>query len=242
MSLYLNIPYNEKDEAKALGAKWNPKVKKWYIDTLPKQYVRFSKWILKDSDEADIAMEYIFIVEGQRNCWKCKHSTRVIGLGVGEFVHIYDESDKPEYELFEDSEELGEELHLAWVDEENDIPPKLLQYLKENYSVKTGYSKTIGGKCFANHCDCCGTLQGNWFLFNEPDSPLTSNVDGSELVERMRKLKIKGIPIEDNLLLEWNIGLCSNDYAYFKYGQYEELILSSDINNEYVSYEELYSV
>ena len=27
MSLFLNVPYAEKDEAKALGAKWNPTIK-----------------------------------------------------------------------------------------------------------------------------------------------------------------------------------------------------------------------
>jgi len=30
--LYLNIPYSEKDEAKKLGAKWDSKKKKWYIN------------------------------------------------------------------------------------------------------------------------------------------------------------------------------------------------------------------
>ena len=29
--LLLNVPYEEKDEAKSLGAKWNPELKKWYI-------------------------------------------------------------------------------------------------------------------------------------------------------------------------------------------------------------------
>jgi len=36
-------------------------------------------------------------------------------------------------------------------------------------------------------------------MFDEPDSPLSSCVGGNELVERMSKLKIKGIPIEDDL-------------------------------------------
>ena len=31
MSLFLNVPYNEKDEAKSLGALWNPQRKKWYV-------------------------------------------------------------------------------------------------------------------------------------------------------------------------------------------------------------------
>ncbi len=29
--IYLNIPYNEKDEGKKLGTRWDPKKKKWYI-------------------------------------------------------------------------------------------------------------------------------------------------------------------------------------------------------------------
>lgn len=240
MKLYLNVPYGEKDEAKALGAKWNAKAKKWYIDTEREKYVKFSKWILKDTDDAVIATEYIHIIEGEQNCWKCGQPTKVIGLGIGEFVHIYGEINTPQYELVEDCIDPGEELHLAWAESEDDIPPKLLRYIKENYSVWTGYSKTIGGKCFANHCDCCRALQGNWFLFDEPDSPLSSCADGNDLIERMSKLKIKGIPIDDDLQLNWNIGFCSNDYAYLKYGQFEELILSTDPENEYVSYEELY--
>ena len=83
-------------------------------------------------------------------------------------------------------------------------------------------------------------MQGNWFLFGEPDSPLSSEAEGNELVERMRGLKIYAIPIEDNLQLSWDVGFCSNDYAYLKYGRYEEPILSTDPDNEYITYEELY--
>ena len=85
-------------------------------------------------------------------------------------------------------------------------------------------------------------MQGNWFLFDEPDSVLSSCIDGNELAERMSKLKIKGIPIEDDLQLNWNVGFCSNDYAYLKYGKFEELVLSTEPENEYISYEELYDV
>ena len=242
MRLYLNVPYSEKDEAKALGAKWNVKAKKWYIDVQADEYVKFSKWILRDTDDAIIATEYIFIIEGKQKCWKCGNITTVIGLGIGEFIHIYGEAETPQFEIVEDYLDPGEELHLAWVSREEDIPPRLLRYLKQNYPVKTGYSKTIGGKCFANHCECCGALQGNWFLFDEPDSVLPSCIDGNELAERMSKLKIKGIPIEDDLQLNWNVGFCSNDYAYLKYGKFEELVLSTEPENVYISYEELYDV
>lgn len=242
MRLYLNVPYKEKDEAKSLGAKWNPKVKKWYTTAKSEEYIKFSKWILRDTDDVMIAQEYIFIIEGKRNCWKCGKSTRVIGLGISDFVHIYEDDDTPQYELNDDYFGLGDEVHLAWVSSEDDIPPKLLRYLKENYSVKTSYSRSEGGKCFANHCDYCGALQGGWFLFEEPESPLSSCVEGSELVERMSKLIIKAIPIQDDLQLNWGTGFCVNDYAYLKYGQCETLVLSSDPENDYVSYEELYDI
>lgn len=41
--IFLNVPYAEKDEARALGARWNPVRKRWYVpdgvDAAP-----FAKW------------------------------------------------------------------------------------------------------------------------------------------------------------------------------------------------------
>ena len=162
MVMFLNVPYAEKDEAKSLGAKWNANVKKWYIDVETEHYIKFAKWILKDTDEAIIAREYVYIIEGVQKCWKCHQNTQVIGLGISEYINIYGDPDHPQVEYYDD-----DELHLAWVDDEADIPPKLLKYLKGKYSVKMGYSKTLEDMCFANHCDCCGALQGNYFLFYE---------------------------------------------------------------------------
>ncbi len=46
---YLNVPYVEKDSAKALGAKWDAVNKKWYVspnvDITP-----FSRWYAEDTD------------------------------------------------------------------------------------------------------------------------------------------------------------------------------------------------
>ena len=146
MKLYLNVPYAEKDNAKALGAKWDARVKKWYFNGERSDYAKFSEWILRDTDDAVIATDYIYLIEGVQRCWKCGRLTRVIGLAIGEFVHIYGETDDPQYEFWEDYADEDEELHLAWEDREEDIPPPLINYLKQNYSVKTGDSKTIGGE------------------------------------------------------------------------------------------------
>jgi putative DNA primase/helicase len=46
-NLYLNVPYNEKDEAKSLGAKWDREKQSWYI---PEELdrLRFLKWLESD--------------------------------------------------------------------------------------------------------------------------------------------------------------------------------------------------
>lgn len=43
-NINLKVPFNEKDQAKALGARWNAEIKQWYVpqgvDSTP-----FEKWI-----------------------------------------------------------------------------------------------------------------------------------------------------------------------------------------------------
>ena len=44
MAILLNVPFSEKDEAKKLGAWWNPELKKWYIKDR-NEYIKLKKWI-----------------------------------------------------------------------------------------------------------------------------------------------------------------------------------------------------
>jgi hypothetical protein len=37
--------------------------------------------------------------------------------------------------------------------------------------VKFSYSKTVNARYWANTCEHCGALQGDFFLYNEPDGP-----------------------------------------------------------------------
>lgn len=43
--LFLNVPYSEKDEAKALGARWNAENKKWYVpdNVAPAPFARWAE-------------------------------------------------------------------------------------------------------------------------------------------------------------------------------------------------------
>jgi hypothetical protein len=41
----LRVPYSEKDEAKALGARWDPSMKKWYtFNNNPHYYELIERW------------------------------------------------------------------------------------------------------------------------------------------------------------------------------------------------------
>ena len=46
--IYLNVSYAEKDEAKKLGAKWDPAKKKWYMP-MSMNIELFSKWKIESS-------------------------------------------------------------------------------------------------------------------------------------------------------------------------------------------------
>ena len=47
---YINCPYEEKDLAKALGAKWDIEEKKWFVPNGVDRN-RFNRWITNDKDK-----------------------------------------------------------------------------------------------------------------------------------------------------------------------------------------------
>jgi len=240
--LYMNIPYADKDKAKSLGAKWDGDLKKWYYQGAVEDYLKFAGWIAGGSEIATIAFEYLHILEGTRTCFRCGKDTTVVALGVGEHAVIYlNDEDKYEIAVREDLVGVGECVHLAWVDSEEDIPPALLKYLKAHYNVKTGVSK-IAGECFANHCQHCGVIQGNNYVMDEVDSPLDCGIpDGPELKERLGKLKVKMFSIDENLQLNWDLRYCDNDNLYLRYGKVEEIIIAPS-GEDWISYKEMYEL
>ena len=56
--LILNVPYKEKDQAKALGAKWNPDIKKWYVQNR-QDYVKFCKWVVPQGNIIVLSLIHI---------------------------------------------------------------------------------------------------------------------------------------------------------------------------------------
>lgn len=230
--LYLNIPYAEKEEAKKFGARWNPEKKQWFFNGNPKDYVKFGKWLfdIKTCERVYIICDVLYILEGKRECWKCKKETPVVGLGVEKFVEVYDterndEKGNPIYGIEMIGFNNEKELFVTWFYEEKEYPNFLLKYLKENYDVKTGFSR-IAGKNFANHCKYCEALQGNNFIFEEFYTPFSLTEESlKKNIEKIKNLRIKKIQLKENFIASFSYGFSGNEYLYLKYGNIENLIL-----------------
>ena len=208
MSLIIDVPYAEKDEAKSLGAKWNPNLKKWYVEER-ENYHKFEKWILGNKENVSILWDYFYIVEGNHLCFKCNKPTKVIGFGVKNFFEVYDSN---EYDNEDNFCYYEDNIHIA-----SHIEPlskALLDKLKEKYNYYESYSKTINASYLANHCSNCKVIQGDFFLFEEVDTPFF--VDS---IEKAKVLKLYKVPLENDVIVDLDIGFGSEDYLIEKYAQ-----------------------
>lgn len=202
--LLLNVNYNEKDEAKKLGARWDTELKKWYINDR-KNYHKFIKFINGNI----IIIDNLYLIEGKQNCFKCGKETRVIGFGIDKYLDVNDN-------CIDFSNLNNNDIHI--VGAIKPIPEKLLQYIQQKYNYKMRFSKTTQTSNISNCCDNCDILQGDFFLFYEVDSPffITS-------IDDVKKLKIYKIKLDNDIAINTNCGYASYDFMFKKYGNITEL-------------------
>ena len=212
MSILLNVPFSEKDEAKKLGAWWNPELKKWYVKNR-NEYIKFKKWI---SPRASffVVCGHLYIIQGENICFKCGKKTRVIGYGIESYMEFDDEIESGVYY------DKGEEIHIAAHIEP--VPSKLMNYIQSTYNYKNRYSKFANRTYLANCCDNCDVLQGDFFLFNEVDSSFW--IENKEVASKLNlfKITLKYDMVLDNI----EMGFGSNDYMIKQFAHTEELDLS----------------
>ncbi len=204
--LYINVPYSEKDEAKKLGAWWDSQKKSWYVKRR-KDYPKFYKWILGNQEETFILCDYFYIVEAMRKCYRCKRETEVIGFGIENFYILHDPKEYRDLYSWWD-----EDIHMAsYIDPMSD---KLLDFLNREYGYHMGYSKTVEDSYMANHCKYCNALQGDYFLFNEPDSPFCIDT-----IDDARNLKLHKVKLETDIIADVDMIWGSEDYLIKQYAQ-----------------------
>lgn len=60
---WINLPYAEKDEGKALGARWDPVIRRWYVpDGI--DMTKFRKWWFEEPEDIKTAVVFSFTEEG----------------------------------------------------------------------------------------------------------------------------------------------------------------------------------
>lgn len=211
--LILNVPYSEKDEAKALGARWNPQIKKWYVRN-KEDYYKFIRWIEPYGNM--VIIDELYLVEGIQKCFRCGKETRVIGFGVDKHLSV-DEIRELQEDYGGDIKnvlETGinqEDIHI--VGPINPIPDPLMKYIQKKYNYKMRYSQTTRSSNVCNCCEHCDVLQGDFYLFNEVDSPFFIYSP-----EDVKKLKIYKIPLEYDLIVNADDGWASFDEMFKRYG------------------------
>lgn len=208
MSLIINVPFSEKEEAKSLGAKWNPTLKKWYVEKR-ENYHKFSKWILDGREEVHILCDYFYIVEGIHKCFKCNKTTKVIGFGVQKFFEVFDPE---EYGNGNNFSYVEDDIHI--VSHINPLSEELLDKLKEKYNYYEGYSKTINASYLANHCSNCKIIQGDFFVFHEVNSPFF--IDN---IEKAKQLKLYKVTLKNDIIAEFDISWSSTDFMINEYAE-----------------------
>lgn len=217
--LILNVPYNEKDDAKSLGARWNPTVKKWYVKN-KKDYYKFIRWIEPYGNM--VIIDELYLIEGVKKCFRCGKDTRVIGFGIDKHLSIdglheiennnYDGNEIKEI-LYDKMLEINQDnIHI--VGPIDPIPEPLMEYIQNKYNYKLRYSKTTHISSICNCCDNCDVLQGDFFLFSEVDSPFFIHSR-----EDVKKLEIYKIKLEQDLIVNADDGWASFDEMFKKYGK-----------------------
>jgi hypothetical protein len=184
--IYLKVHFKEKDEAKKLGAKWDNLEKLWFItgDNINLDIFKF----------LPVYNIYapIYLIESFTVCWKCSSPTPVYAFQADSYIDLYDLGLIPEeVDEGEDKEtiksivknEINSIKKTNYIDRpiilsDFDIHcnKKISEFMTNYSSYRQGYSHTLKSNCFANFCVHCNSLQGNFFLHNEPDSPFAPDL------------------------------------------------------------------
>ena len=142
--IFLNCPFNEKDECKALGGKWDAERKKWYVpDGIDAS--SFQKWIENDKKEEILAhnkrKKVIELspssLDFQINkCHRCFYLSKKLGIQTNNFPPpVFNQLDLIQKDFFidKDTSFISEKLPKGRFLQENELPKKISSsLLKDN--------------------------------------------------------------------------------------------------------------
>lgn len=171
MRTELDVPFSHKDEAKALGAKWDRAKKIWYVPSGVNPEP-FAEW-LPGVDRSDPSAPYIYLVLGKRECWKCHKETSVAAFGIpyrtdnDESIAIAHAPNEAGHIAIDTASANA----LAIVPTLGCVPGEIRDYLHKRCGYKPVGARASKAPSLGNTCTSCDALQGSRYLFEEPSSP-----------------------------------------------------------------------
>jgi hypothetical protein len=204
----LEVPFAEKDEAKALGARWDPASRTWYLpaglDPAP-----FRRWLpgVKEEGETEL-LPPVYSVESKSECWRCGRVSSVATVAAESFVARHDSGDGASPEL------LGEpvELDLYVFSGIEYLPEELVEEVRKvNSGYRRRFSKNAGASYYMNHCASCGAQLGDFYMHSEPGGAFFPTAPRAARAIRLRRLAVPGRPmitgspsmVSPNLILKY---------------------------------------
>lgn len=186
----LKVPYAEKDQAEALGARWEPSRRCWYVpegvDLLP-----FRRWFPEqDPGVSGLNLRSLetYVVAVPYRCWRCQQLTIVAGFlmapGFEDFSVWKDDPDGQGH--WGGGEGWRFAFHI------DALPsPIAAQAIMRAPRYRRAFSQATRSAHWANHCSECEALLSDSHLFEERDGPFVPREDTDW--SGHRAFRVKGI-------------------------------------------------
>ncbi|MFC7802870.1 DUF5710 domain-containing protein [Bacillus subtilis] len=172
---YLNVPYKEREKAKEEGAKWHPLRKQWYTEGYFVDNDDFARWLDYEPSYTKFSPDFN-IVKSHRSCWNCYKSTPVYGVMCDEYEYYGDPGDPIQVG--------SKEIYFSqWYKDDEPAFFPLSHLSNETLNQLSLINHPVIEKCISiakrknsqQYCIHCSAKQGNFYLFEEFDSPFRIN-------------------------------------------------------------------
>lgn len=165
----LNVPFDEKEDVKRLGGRWDPEKKTWFI---PEGIAPapFKKWI----PFRNVRAPYCYIAQTIGRCWKCHEYTLLTAILL---PGGHETLEAQEDEVDDNTTNL-DTMQTYWLAQEkpafifyiDDMPREVVsQFGRVRHYLSRDYSKTTDSRYWMNHCQHCNAKQGDFPLHCEPN-------------------------------------------------------------------------
>lgn len=212
MALKLRVAFTEKEEAKRRGALWSVTDKTWFAPP-HLNYNQFAQWVEAGEGTVILQAPY-YVATSSISCWKCTQLTTVAALAADSYCILdYEESESDEANE-DDAKCWYRQQEFAFVSAIDYIDAATATQLAATYPYfRFGHSHA-GGSYWANHCQQCQALQGDFFLHQEPGGPFSPTT-----VEECQRITLETQPTTYDCIISAGVNWSSFDAQVPRYAQ-----------------------